>query len=52
MSEERNHSVMSVVVMQEEYKNGEGCAPNSHKQGNPVSECPPNLDNWESLNNW
>ena len=49
MSEETNHVVKSVVVMEEEYEKGEGCGTKSHKQGNPVSECPPNLDYHEFL---
>ena len=43
MSEETNHGLKPVVI-EEEYKNGEGCATKSDEQGNPVSECAPKLD--------
>ena len=40
MSEETNHGVMS-IVMEEEYKDSEGCATKNDEQGSPVSGCPP-----------
>ena len=49
MSEEMNHGVKSIIVMEEEYENGEGWATKSHEQGNPVCEWPPNLGNHEVL---